>query len=147
VPDDHFFRSRGGQYFLGDQPSKKSGWKRSSLPMRVGLKIMSISKASLHLIYNHAVPAHRSTLEGLRRQKALASEMKNLLLLRKVRKFGELLHEAWEFKKKISPQISNLHIDDILGTARQAAPSEVSSQAQKAAVSWCSSVGTRWTSS
>jgi len=61
-----------------------------------------------------------SNLEGLRRQKALAGEMKNLLLRRRVREFGELLHEAWMYKKKMSPQISNAHIDEIYDTARKA---------------------------
>src|SRR5262249_191529 len=61
-----------------------------------------------------------SNLEGLRRQKSLASEMKNFLLQHKLREFGEALHEAWEFKKKISPQISNQGIDDIYAAARKA---------------------------
>lgn len=59
-------------------------------------------------------------LAGLRRQKALAIELKNLLLRRKLREFGELLHEAWEFKKKMSPRISDARIDEIYSTARRA---------------------------
>ncbi len=59
-------------------------------------------------------------LVGLRRQKALAIEMKNLLLQRKLREFGELLHQAWEFKKKMSPRISDSRIDEIYETARRA---------------------------
>src|SRR5271155_1771653 len=59
------------------------------------------------------------TLEGLRRQKTLAVEMKNLLLQRKLDEFGSLLHEAWEFKKQISPKISNPHIDEMYSEARR----------------------------
>jgi D-glycero-alpha-D-manno-heptose-7-phosphate kinase len=59
-------------------------------------------------------------LAGLRKQKALAIEMKNLLLQRKLHEFGELLHQVWEFKKKISPRISDSHIDEIYETARRA---------------------------
>jgi D-glycero-alpha-D-manno-heptose-7-phosphate kinase len=61
-----------------------------------------------------------ANLEGLRRQKALASEMKNLLLRHKLHEFGEMLHEAWEFKKKMSPQISNPEIDELYRAARKA---------------------------
>jgi D-glycero-alpha-D-manno-heptose-7-phosphate kinase len=61
-----------------------------------------------------------ANVEGLRRQKALAVEMKNLLLRRKLREFGERLGEAWEFKKKMSPRISNAQIDELYAEARQA---------------------------
>lgn len=60
------------------------------------------------------------SMAALRRQKALAVEMKNLLLQRKLQQFGGLLHEAWEFKKKMSPQISNPRIDEIYEAGRKA---------------------------
>ena len=44
------------------------------------------------------------TLAGLRGQKELAVEMKNALVRRRPREFGELLHEAWRQKKRMSPQ-------------------------------------------
>ncbi|MGH9466343.1 MAG: hypothetical protein ACRD1Y_03210 [Terriglobales bacterium] len=62
---------------------------------------------------------HRS-LDGLRRQKQLAVEMKNLLLSRRLPEFGALLHEAWEYKKRMSPQITNPHIDAVYKAARKA---------------------------
>jgi D-glycero-alpha-D-manno-heptose-7-phosphate kinase len=46
--------------------------------------------------------------------------MKNLLLRHKLHEFGEMLHEAWEFKKKMSPQISNPEIDELYRAARKA---------------------------
>lgn len=57
------------------------------------------------------------TLEGLRRQKSLAVEMKNLLLQRRLEDFGVLLGEAWQFKKQISPKITNPHIDEMYDAA------------------------------
>lgn len=59
------------------------------------------------------------TIEGLKKQKELALEMKNALLQRKLRYFGELLHYSWEYKKKMSPKISNPFIDEIYYEARK----------------------------
>ncbi len=60
-----------------------------------------------------------NALDGLRQQKALAIEMKNLLLRRRLEDFGALLHTAWEFKKKLSPRISNTRIDELYEKARK----------------------------
>ncbi|HEX5483531.1 MAG TPA: GHMP kinase [Terriglobia bacterium] len=59
------------------------------------------------------------TLSGLRQQKQLAVEMKNALLQRRLDQFGELLHNSWEFKKRISSKISNPRIDEIYESARE----------------------------
>lgn len=61
-----------------------------------------------------------ASLDGLRRQKQLALEMKNLLLARRLQEFGELLHEAWTYKKRMSPHISNPRLDAIYAAARAA---------------------------
>lgn len=58
-------------------------------------------------------------MEGLRKQKSLAVEMKNSRLPRRFEEFGELLHEAWIFKKKMSPKISNPAIDAFYEEARK----------------------------
>lgn len=60
------------------------------------------------------------SLQALRRQKALAVEMKNLLLRGQLQEFGGLLHEAWEYKKRMSPQITNSRIDQLYSAARKA---------------------------
>jgi D-glycero-alpha-D-manno-heptose-7-phosphate kinase len=60
------------------------------------------------------------SLDSLRRQKQLATEMKNLLLSRRLDEFGALMHEAWEYKKRMSPQITNARIDALYKAARQA---------------------------
>ena len=60
------------------------------------------------------------TVEGLRAQKRLALEMKNALLRRELGDFAELLDEAWETKKQMSPQISTDLIEDLYDEARRA---------------------------
>jgi D-glycero-alpha-D-manno-heptose-7-phosphate kinase len=59
------------------------------------------------------------TLAGLRQQKEFAVEMKNALLQGRPRAFGELLHEAWEAKKKLSPRITTSFIDELYSVARK----------------------------
>lgn len=59
----------------------------------------------------------QSALEGLRMQKQLAVEMKNALLRRRVRDFGELLGAAWEYKKKMSPKIATPAIEEAYAEA------------------------------
>jgi len=58
-------------------------------------------------------------LEGLRAGKALAIEMKNALLRRRLNDFGDLLGTAWEEKKKMSPRIANEFIDEAYDVARR----------------------------
>jgi D-glycero-alpha-D-manno-heptose-7-phosphate kinase len=57
---------------------------------------------------------------ALRHQKQLAVEMKNILLQRRLDDFGDLLHDAWESKKKLSSRISNPLIDEMYAEARKA---------------------------
>jgi D-glycero-alpha-D-manno-heptose-7-phosphate kinase len=61
----------------------------------------------------------QETLAGMRRLKALAVEMKNALLRREFYAFGEMLHEAWEAKKRNSSKITSPEIDAIYQTARR----------------------------
>jgi D-glycero-alpha-D-manno-heptose-7-phosphate kinase len=58
-----------------------------------------------------------STLDGLQMQKELAVEMKNALLQGNLTEFGALLDRAWTFKKKMSPKITNDHIDELYDEA------------------------------
>jgi D-glycero-alpha-D-manno-heptose-7-phosphate kinase len=58
-------------------------------------------------------------LEGLRMQKRLAVEMKDALLRRRLSDFGDLLGTAWEYKKRMSPRISNGYIDEAYDLARR----------------------------
>ncbi|MEP7089915.1 MAG: GHMP kinase [Nocardioidaceae bacterium] len=58
--------------------------------------------------------------EGLRTQRALAEEMKNVLLRGEVDTFGALLGEAWKAKRKMSDRISTPLIDDAIELAGKA---------------------------
>jgi D-glycero-alpha-D-manno-heptose-7-phosphate kinase len=66
------------------------------------------------------VASEEVALAGLRKQKELAVEMKNALLRRRLNDFGELLGTAWEFKKKMSPRISTVFIDEAYDAAMRA---------------------------
>jgi D-glycero-alpha-D-manno-heptose-7-phosphate kinase len=60
-----------------------------------------------------------ATLRALREQKQLATDMKNVLLRRRLDDFGDLLHSAWESKKSLSPKISNESIDEMYEAGRK----------------------------
>jgi D-glycero-alpha-D-manno-heptose-7-phosphate kinase len=60
-----------------------------------------------------------ATLQALREQKQLATDMKNALLRRQLDDFGDLLHSAWESKKSLSPKISNDAIDEMYEAGRR----------------------------
>jgi D-glycero-alpha-D-manno-heptose-7-phosphate kinase len=62
----------------------------------------------------------QSTLMALRAQKELALEMKNALVRRRPREFGDLLHKAWHHKKRMSPKITTTFIDEAYAEARRA---------------------------
>jgi D-glycero-alpha-D-manno-heptose-7-phosphate kinase len=51
-------------------------------------------------------------VEGLRMQKRLAQEMKDALLRNRLSRFGELLGEAWQQKRRMSPKIATPFIDE-----------------------------------
>lgn len=59
------------------------------------------------------------TLQALREIKRLTVEMKNALLRRELNEFGELLHQEWQYKKKLSPRISTPELDELYEIARQ----------------------------
>ena len=59
----------------------------------------------------------KSTLDGLRAQKQLAVDMKDALLQGRLSTFAELLGQAWESKKKLSPKISSPLIEEAYAAA------------------------------
>lgn len=63
------------------------------------------------------VGGETETMEGLRAQKVLASEMKRALLRNRLNEFGELLGSAWEQKKRMSPRITTGYIDEAYALA------------------------------
>jgi len=58
-------------------------------------------------------------IESLHNIKRIALEVKKALEEGDLRRFGELLHESWENKKKLAHGISNERIDSIYNTALQ----------------------------
>jgi D-glycero-alpha-D-manno-heptose-7-phosphate kinase len=51
-------------------------------------------------------------IDGLRMQKRLAQEMKDALLRNRLSVFGELLGQAWQQKRRMSPRIATPFIDE-----------------------------------
>lgn len=60
-----------------------------------------------------------ATLQALRQLKEITIEMKNALLQTQLSRFGELLHYAWENKKKLSKKITNPKIEEMYEEARK----------------------------
>jgi D-glycero-alpha-D-manno-heptose-7-phosphate kinase len=78
-------------------------------------------RASSHIIsdqvdrYERREPA---SIDALRNIKRVANDMKDRLLGRRLDEFGELLHEDWEQKKRMSSRITNAEIDELYALAR-----------------------------
>ena len=66
--------------------------------------------------YRAGTPA---VVGALHRLKAETLEMKKALLLGKVDALGELLHQAWEAKKRLDEGISTPHVDQLYRLARR----------------------------
>ncbi len=63
------------------------------------------------------INGNSKTAEALDNAKRLAEEMKNSLLKGEIRQMGELLNEAWMYKKNYTSNISNEYIDKIYDRA------------------------------
>jgi D-glycero-alpha-D-manno-heptose-7-phosphate kinase len=59
------------------------------------------------------------TMDALRELKQLTIKMKNALLRRELGELGELLHQEWQHKKKLSSKISGTQLDMLYDTARE----------------------------
>lgn len=57
------------------------------------------------------------SVEGLRLQRTLARSMKDALVRGKLDEFGQLLDEAWQSKRRLSPKIATPYIDEAYGAA------------------------------
>jgi D-glycero-alpha-D-manno-heptose-7-phosphate kinase len=60
-----------------------------------------------------------STLEALHEVKELGVRMREALQLGQLQVFGQLLHEAWEAKRRVSKKISTPRIDQLYALARE----------------------------
>ena len=65
------------------------------------------------------VQRQEDVLQAMDELKQVATALKNALLRGKLDDFGALLDTAWTNKKKMAPQISDPHIDELYETARK----------------------------
>ncbi len=92
------------------------------LEYRLLLCYMGQTRQSAHII-ERQVASYRSgkpqVVRALDRLKAQTLQMKDALLLGKLDEFGQLLHQAWEDKKRLDPGITNSHVDRLYQKARR----------------------------
>jgi D-glycero-alpha-D-manno-heptose-7-phosphate kinase len=92
------------------------------LEYRMLLCYMGQTRQSAHIIERQTasyVGGRRRTVEALHRLKRETLEMKQALLLGDIDGMGELLHQAWEYKKRLDEGISNPHVDRLYQLARK----------------------------
>jgi D-glycero-alpha-D-manno-heptose-7-phosphate kinase len=92
------------------------------LEYRMLLCYMGQTRQSARIIERQTasyVGGRRRTVQALHRLKLETLEMKKALLLGDIDGMGELLHEAWENKKKLDEGISNSHVDRLYQLARK----------------------------
>jgi len=92
------------------------------LEYRMLLCYMGQTRQSARIIERQTasyVGGRRTTVNALQRLKRETLEMKQALLLGDIDGMGELLHEAWENKKKLDAGISNRHVDRLYQVARK----------------------------
>ena len=94
----------------------------AELEYRLLLCYMGQTRQSAQII-ERQVESYREgrtgTVEALHRLKAETLEMKRALLMGDIDGMGELLHQAWENKKKLDHAISNSHVDGLYQLARK----------------------------
>lgn len=81
------------------------------------------TRAGAHVIEDQTrryEESEEATVDGMRAQKQLAVEMKDAVLRGELVRFGELLDQAWQAKRGMSPRIPNSRIDQLYATAREA---------------------------
>lgn len=61
----------------------------------------------------------RDSLATLRELKRLAIEVRDALIAGELRDFGQLLHQEWETKQRLSDKIGTSHLSEIYGAARE----------------------------
>lgn len=92
------------------------------LEYRLLLCYMGQTRQSAHIIERQTASyraGRRAVVEALHELKAQTLDMKKALLLGDVDGVGELLHQAWERKKRLDPGISTSHVDRLYQLARR----------------------------
>jgi D-glycero-alpha-D-manno-heptose-7-phosphate kinase len=123
---DHYAATFGGFNFIEFEervivnPLRIKASTVNELQLNLMLCYTGVTRESANIIADQTERLEQqsaSTLEGLRAQKCLALEMKTALLRSELSTFGELLGEAWNEKKKISPMITTHQIDEAFEVA------------------------------
>src|SRR5206468_5526187 len=81
------------------------------------------TRASFQIIERQTRAVERgdgTVLGAMHDLKACAAEMKQSLLRGRLDEFGDMLHGAWEAKKRLEPHMSAPRIDDLYAAARRA---------------------------
>jgi D-glycero-alpha-D-manno-heptose-7-phosphate kinase len=94
----------------------------SELEYRLLLCYMGQTRQSAHIIdaqVSAYVKGKGTTVQALHKLKEQTFEMKKALLLGDIDAIGELLHEAWMQKKRLTEQVSNTQIDRLYQIARK----------------------------
>jgi D-glycero-alpha-D-manno-heptose-7-phosphate kinase len=119
---DHYAATFGGFNFIefGDRvvvnPLRIRDDVVNELEVNLLLCYTGVSRESARVIEDQTArvtAADDETLSGLRAQKVLAVEMKTALLRGKLNDFGDLLSQAWEQKKRMSPLISTARVEEV----------------------------------
>jgi D-glycero-alpha-D-manno-heptose-7-phosphate kinase len=118
---DHYAATFGGFNFIefGDRvvvnPLRVRDSIVNELEMNLMLCFTGVTRESANIIVDQTARVESKegdTLDGLRAQKELAVAMKDALLRGELDRFGSLLGEAWQQKKKMSPLISTPRIEE-----------------------------------
>lgn len=127
---DHYASTFGGFNFIefgADHvlvnPLRVHGDTLNELEHNLVLVYTGVTRASSQIIEDQTarvVDKQVATVDGLRRQKQLALDMKSALLRGELHRFGELLDVAWESKRQLSPKISTEKIDELYALAKDA---------------------------
>lgn len=127
---DHYAATFGGFNYLeltGDHvvvnPLRVDAEVVNELEHNLLLCYTGRTRLSDHIIDDQTERYRRNdvdALDGLRRQKALAREMKDALLRNRLADFGEMLGEAWQQKRRMSPKIATPFIDEAYDIAMRA---------------------------
>jgi len=94
----------------------------NELEYRLLLCYMGQTRHSMRIIERQTASyraGSKGVVQALRRLKDETLEMKKALLLGRLDEFGELLHEAWEHKKRLDEGISTDHVDRLYQLARR----------------------------
>ena len=96
------------------------------IPLNIDLNYLQILQDNLYLFYTGETRSaskilsvqKRNTLENdkfkiLKKMVFLTEDLKNILLNQELSSFGDILHQAWCYKKELAKGISNSNIDEL----------------------------------